>query len=330
MEIWINVHTYNTYGGQSSLSLVGSFLEFGLPSFGDAVTELDVHVYFASHAEPLPTLESLHDRYAQFITTLPSAKFYRTKGKLELNYLSRLGDSQLVTGFGPPRLELFTNGAREFGEEIKAISRKLKKTDAFDVSGFLSEIQKRLAQLPANQPEFEALQQRLGRARSERLAQMDPWEKLGVDWEDFHPRAREILDDVFYWDCADDFAPHGNDTGADLLAEYQEWRPRHRTNSASIFFSTLMRKWEVQWPAVPGDDFSFNTYVEAAIGLAFAQLKIDGGSEETVRQQAMEAIELERRQNRKCHPNWEMLGERLKTLAMLESKLKSAPVLPPR
>jgi hypothetical protein len=35
-----------------------------------------------------------------------------------------------------------------------------------------------------------------------------------------------VLDDPFFWQEADDFAPHGNDTGADLLADYRPWRRR--------------------------------------------------------------------------------------------------------
>jgi len=324
MQIDVAVHTITTYGGCTSIALVGSYLEHQLPSYGEDIGELEVHVYFM----PRPTTEVFTDPYSTFITSLPNAKFLRAKKRFVINYLSRLGDTRVAEGFGPPKLDLFRQAAPEIVGELAAIAPKLKKGDAFDAPGFIAEMQRRLTCLPTTQEQFEALQAELKRARQERDAHLNPWDKLGVDWEDYHPRAREVLDDVFYWECADDFAPNGNDTGADVLTEYQEWRQSHRKSSVDAFFADLMTGWEVTWPAASHDEFSFRTHGEASIGLAFAQLKIDAGCEAPVRQRALEAIDLERQRMRERHPDWELLDERLKSLALLEAKLQGAPILP--
>jgi uncharacterized protein YfeS len=42
-----------------------------------------------------------------------------------------------------------------------------------------------------------------------------------------HPRARELLVEEFFWDCADEEAPFGSDEGHDAYFEYREWRQKH-------------------------------------------------------------------------------------------------------
>ena len=39
-----------------------------------------------------------------------------------------------------------------------------------------------------------------------------------------HPRARELLVEDFFWDCADEEAPFGSDEGHDAYFEYRNWR----------------------------------------------------------------------------------------------------------
>ena len=236
MHIEVAVHTITTYGGCPSIARVGPYLGYRLPDFGEAIQELEIHVYFA----PRPTTEVFTDLYSTYITTLPKTKFLRAKKRLVINYLSRLGDTRVTEGYGPPKLELFRSAVAEIVGELAAIATELKRSDAFDATGFLTEMQGRLTRRPTTQEQFDALLRKLDRAREEHNAQLSPWDKLGLDWGDFHPDAREVLDDVFYWDCADDFAPNGNDTGADLLADYQKWRPQHRLTSAEKFFTDLM------------------------------------------------------------------------------------------
>jgi uncharacterized protein YfeS len=44
------------------------------------------------------------------------------------------------------------------------------------------------------------------------------------DPEAAHPRARELMTEDFFWDCADEEAPFGSDEGDTALHEYRDWR----------------------------------------------------------------------------------------------------------
>jgi uncharacterized protein YfeS len=326
MKIWVSIHTYNTYGGHTTLSLIGQYFASGQPNFGSAIRELDINIYFASGEGPKKTLESLHERFRLFIERLPAAKFYRKKAKFEVSYVSRLGDSRLI-GYGPVKFDLFLSGAREIAGELSVIGRKLKRSDDFDFDGFSKWIRERLDSLPKGLEELEILKERLdAEAKAERDA-MDEWEKLGIDWEDYHPQAREILDQPFYWDCTDDFAPNGNDTGADVLGLYAERKKRTKNLSGMKFLEGLIRGWGFDASQPSDDELLTVTTEEARIGLAFAQLKVDGVCEDAVCVAALDSIAQCRARMTTQHGDWALLDERLRTLDMLECKL-NAPATP--
>lgn len=322
MKIWVHVHTRTTYGGHSSFSLVGQYLESGQPDFGSAIREIDLNPYFVTPGEIIGSADSVTDLYGRFIATLPSRRFSRKKGKLELNYLSRLGDSRLVEGYGPPKLDVFVAAAKEVAEHLASTGDSLKRSDDFDSPAFLAWIQRRLDTLPTSSDELAALAERLGdEAKAVRDA-MDEWKVLGIDWEDFHPKARQILDSPFFWGCTDDFAPHGNDTGADVLGLYSEWRRKTKSAPATTFLDQLMCDWGIT-AAYPSDDETMNVlWEEAKIGLAFAQLKIDGLCDEAVRSAALDALSRCRSRVIEKHRDWELFDERIRTLDQLETKLR--------
>ena len=107
-----------------------------------------------------------------------------------------------------------------------------------------------------------------------------------IDWSHYHPKAKEILDDPFFWDCADDLAPHGNDTGADLLDDYRRWDKRNRTRSPLDFLDRLLARWDIKpipWSVTDkeavrklhrDDPIALSVCNESAIALAFAVLKM--------------------------------------------------------
>lgn len=169
-----------------------------------------------------------------------------------------------------------------------------------------------------------ALKEQLDAESKRERDAMDEWEKLAVDWDDYHPSARAILDKPFFWDRTDDFSPNGNDTGADVLELYANWRKQARNSPAASFFSNLMRDWGVTEPHPSADDTMNGVWEEAKIGLAFAQFKVDGYCEDPVRFAALESIALCRSRITITHPNWEFLGERIRTLDLLEGKLRQA------
>lgn len=46
--------------------------------------------------------------------------------------------------------------------------------------------------------------------------------------ETAHPRARELMDEEFFWDCVDEEAPFGSDEGHDAYFEFRRWRERNK------------------------------------------------------------------------------------------------------
>ena len=320
MEISVSIHTYNTYGGHSTVSLVGDFLELNTPNFGSSIEELEIHVYFRG-GRAKKTLESLFDQYHDFLKGLPSTKFYRKKNRFELNILSELGDSGLVKGYGPPKLGLFVDCAKEIIESLTLLKPKLKKSDLFDFDVFLSSMQNKVKDLPDTEEKFALLQQQIDKERQRKRDSMDEWDKLGVDWIDYHPKAREILDSPFYWNCVDDFSPNGNDTGADVLGFYEEWRPKNKKRSAISFFNSLMSDWEVSLPVDQNDDYARQMYEESIIGLAFAQLKIDSICEEQISGMAVDALNGMEKRITELHKDWDLYEERMKTLGFMKQKL---------
>jgi hypothetical protein len=319
MTIYVSARTYGA-GGGPALSWVGPFFAFRHPDFGTAIRELEVEVHFATPRVPGGDFKEIEDRYEAFLATLPTTKFHRKRATFELAYLSRIGDSRRVADSRADDLDLFVRGAQEMAAELAIIGPKLKRSDAFDFAAFSGWLRTRLAALPQTEAELRQLTERLAvEARSQAEA-MDPWGRLDIDWDEYHPQARELLDDPFYWECANDFAPHGNDTGADILEFYRE--RGDRTQSGGQFLDGVLRDWGMDPMQPPDDPLMVPVWEDAKIAVAFAQLKIDATCEEAVRAGALDAIARCRTRIKAKHADWELLGERLQTLENMESKLK--------
>lgn len=46
--------------------------------------------------------------------------------------------------------------------------------------------------------------------------------------ETAHPKARELMTEEFFWDCADEEAPFGSDEGHDAYHEFRQWRQQNK------------------------------------------------------------------------------------------------------
>lgn len=159
----------------------------------------------------------------------------------------------------------------------------------------------------------------------------DEWELAPAN---AHPKARAALTDDYFWDCTDDNSPFGNDTGADVLAFFREWRPSHARGKPLRFLGQLLRDWEVNddhWdvtdPAEVGrlvkqDKFSFQTRDEAIIALSFGQILLEGRVDPDVKHRALVAL---RRQGLPAAvERWpdEHRAERRRRLAAMEAALR--------
>lgn len=52
-------------------------------------------------------------------------------------------------------------------------------------------------------------------------------EKYGIDINNAHPKAIELIPEDFFWSSIDKLAPFGSDEGDMALAEYRDWRKKH-------------------------------------------------------------------------------------------------------
>lgn len=142
---------------------------------------------------------------------------------------------------------------------------------------------------------------------------------MGIDWEDFHPRARQILDDPFFWDGVNDFSPNGNDTGADLLESYRDWLAAHKDGQPIQFLEGLAKQWG--YAGIGGMDDQVRD--EAVIGLVFADIKLRAMCDEQTKRLALEAIGRQRIKA-KAATDWPHRNDRLRSLERIETKLQQA------
>ena len=110
--------------------------------------------------------------------------------------------------------------------------------------------------------------------------------------------------DPLFTDNGNEYGPLGNDTGADVMGHYRQWR--ESGNRPGQFLPHLLETWEIgdyDW-----DDEDANVIVEemersrqarferltrddAIIALAFAQIIVDGAAQPKVLERALKAVE---------------------------------------
>lgn len=217
------------------------------------------------------------------------------------------------------------------------IDVRLKRTDDFDRRRFIADLSRLVSESPASDEDLKALSIKIEQQRKKHLAAMDPWERLDIDWDEYHPRARVLLNDPFYWSMVDDFSPHGNDTGSDLLADFKKWNKRHRNEPAHAMASALLRSWEISSVERSGtdenmvkelqttDSIALDITDEAFIAVAFAAIKIRGYCDTETRELAVAAIKRERVLAALYADRWEHSSRRIETLDLLEDTLLKTP-----
>ena len=132
------------------------------------------------------------------------------------------------------------------------------------------------------------------------MAELNTWE---LTRKQAHPKARALLNKAFYWDERDKNSPLGNETGRDTGAKYQEWCSYERRAGVRRFLEELMQglgvadsEWDVLDPErllsqLKQDSFQILTRDDLALGLAFAQMILDGKVDPEVKRIAQLAAE---------------------------------------
>jgi uncharacterized protein YfeS len=318
MQFYVMARTYNIYGGHSTLSPISDFLLDGAEDFGPAVSELSVTFHFPHTGQARRTLEQTFAKFHANRQSLPKVVFRRTRAEVTIDIASELLDGKDWEQKRGLSLPLFCAAVAKTIAGLMLLRKRITEKDDFKREAFLSHCNDAQSRLPSSAEELAAIAEQWKNRKTARFATMSPWERLDIDWRDFHPEARSILDDPFYWECSNDFAPNGNDTGADLLADYRKWPRRHPSGDPIVFYRALVRRWGLPQP--PASDIDRTVMDEAAVALAFAELKLRADCRPAVAALARAAIGRQR-QEALDTMGWIHKEERLKTLDMLEAKL---------
>jgi len=118
-----------------------------------------------------------------------------------------------------------------------------------------------------------------------------------------HPKARELLVDSVIWNYGDEDSPLGNDTGADTFASYLAFRAGKPVASVHQFICDELHSSQIadaDWDlldatrlqeALDADDgFRVLWRDDFILGLAFAQLLVEGTVDAEVRRRALLAL----------------------------------------
>jgi uncharacterized protein YfeS len=314
LDFYVMIRTYHVYGGHRTLSLIGDFLLVDAPAFGAAVRDLTITFHFSTPGPPKYSLDDAFKNFHANLLKLPKVVFRRNREKMDIQVASDLVDGHEFERFRGLSLSLFKRGVAETVSAIHLMAPKLTSNDDFDVDALINHCERRQQRIPENVEALEALEVELKQKKAAARAAMSPWERLGIDWRDYHPDAPRILDDPFFWRGADDFAPHGNDTGADLLSDYKDWIAAEGGGDPLEFFTSLVKRWG--FPKGADDPIFQTAFDEAAVALAFAELKLKARCDPRVASLAMEAIG--RQRGRALSANG---TEQLERLDLIESKL---------
>ena len=287
MQVSVVKQTYDSFGGTAIHSFIGDLLTVRLGDYGTAVKEIDITACFRhSNRKPKPTLEDLFDEFHGDLDSLPRITFQRKAKRIKIEFASDNFTAEDDVGRRKPTLKNCQVAAREIAALLPLIQKKIKSGDKFDIQSFVSDAEAILSAKIKSVKEWKQIGRQAEKQIQAEDAAKSPWELLEVDWDKFHRKARSILDDPFFWDAADDFAPHGNDTGADLLEDFRRWHRKHSTTAPLKFLDEMMKGWDIQpidWLETDRktvlklnkeDPISMSVCNESAIALAFAVIKM--------------------------------------------------------
>lgn len=61
--------------------------------------------------------------------------------------------------------------------------------------------------------------------------------------ETAHPRAKELMNEDFYWSPVEETGPFGNDDGSDAFYGFLEWREGNQATSPVVYIKELIQDW---------------------------------------------------------------------------------------
>ena len=287
---------YNSFGG-SILTSAAEHLQLKLKDIEPIDLTIEVVAFVAHEGPPKRTLESLLEQHILRFPQHVRVRYRAKAGKLDVEYPSSLKESET---FGRPGgiYAVAHVLPRALDELSKAVVEGLRLKPAIwskiDVSRLIEAVEKSKASLPANPEQISDYMRGMDEARKASLKVPTSIDDLDIEWAQYHPAARTMLDTPFFWSEIDDDSPHGNDTGSDLLAAFKHWNKRNPTASYEGYVDRLLGRWGLTAEKTRGrvDEIQLDWIREEAdIALAFAAIKLRGSCGEREARAAMVAID---------------------------------------
>jgi uncharacterized protein YfeS len=337
MKLSVTVQSYDTCGGNASISPVGEYLTRHVRTIEPADLLVEICACFDTQRRPRRTLESLHADFRRSLADMPRVRFEPKRNRTEIRFAVQGWLAEDAMDYRPPDRNLFSAMCAPIADALRTTVASHKKLRAVIALPELNAaLEAALANVPASDAAFgEFLAEEEARAAAE-VARMSPWDLLDIDWSDYHPNARQWLDDPFFWECVDDDAPHGNDTGADVLEMFRAWRRRNKATPAARFLPRLLKEWDFEarvhalsckplsaWTR--DDEMALEVNDQAAIALAFAQLKLEAAIDRDVVVAALASIDRQLDPQVHAHFGWSTPSEREGRLRQMRATLDAVP-----
>jgi len=331
MQLTIMERTFKTYGGGVIFQPLEALVYLEDENFGSALSEIVLTLQFNSSLpfEKQRAHESLRSSYDDFntFTEKPKITFRRKKAVLEITSKADFASSEEVMPRSKSGYKLRNETYfRDWNLSALAILRaqmiasksKFKKTDDFNFDDCLECITSLSKKLPATKTEADLLVQKFIQRRALDRSKLSDWELLDEDWSDYHATARDVVPIPELWSISNEFAPNGNDTGADVLDFFEEEKSsirKSKDNGKTVFQEMWDQMWGESIPEPDGnyDDLKLNDYRKFVVGFAFAFLKHLGCCPEWLKIEALKHIRENEIFLTRESPTWEHLEE-LKTI----------------
>jgi len=263
-EIWGRGLTQRSYGG-GPWGHVGYLLKQDVPRFGADLDEVNVTIFCNG---------SLTTEHCGFppLDEKQSVRFLRKRKRLQIDYPSSQFSPDDVFRLAVPQVTR-EHYVRAFDDLYAAIAwglgKRITSNDDFDAAAFLDWLEARRSPKFASDDDLRRAVRAAIDASKAARAKQDPWDQLDIDWDEMHSTARAILDQPEDWSSADDFSPHGNDTGADIFGAWGDYKNLNPRQAA------LELGWELSQMDTKDKGF-WHDWVEINLALAFGHIKKSG------------------------------------------------------
>jgi hypothetical protein len=340
-------NSFNSYGGSVAFQPLVALFSLDTVDFGSALSDITLTLRFNCSLpfDQQNVNRSLRSSYDKFIlqTAKPKRTYRRKKGELDIFANADFVSSEEF--FPRSKAEYKTRNETYFRDwnlcvlnilisEFVESKNKFKKSDDFDFDACLSWMKSLSQKMPVTRSEADALIERLKAKRTQERSKLSDWEMLEEDWSDYHSTARDIVSIPVLWSNTDEFAPNGNDTGADVLHFFQEKKSRI-LNSKDAGKTTFLQEWESMWgESISGlngdyDNLALNDYRKFTVGFAFAFLRCLGFCPVWLKTESFKHIQEYEAFTEREYPEWGHLKELKAMNKIIVSCLEKAPAQSP-